>query len=77
MRTDRLTPAEDDLDGWRRQLASGVSRVLLGAGLVAVALCSIWSFRQRNWVELAAVLGLCIGVLICLSWRRVPRHFRA
>ena len=77
MRTGQLAPAEDDLHGWRGQIAWGVPRVLLGAGLIAVVLSSIWNVRQRNWVELAAVLGLCTGVLISYSWRRVPRCSRA
>ena len=69
MQTGRLTPAEDDRDGRRRQIAWAVPRVLLGAGLIAVALAAAWSARQHHWLALAAALGLCTGVLICYCWQ--------
>ena len=43
------------------------------AGFTAIVLCSVWSLLHRNWVELAAAVGLGAGLLICLSWRRARR----
>ena len=73
MRRDRLTLANDDPDGRNGRIARGVPRALLVAGFTAIVLCSVWSLLHRNWVELAAAVGLGAGLLICLSWRRARR----
>jgi hypothetical protein len=76
MRTGRFTPAESELHGWGNRIVPGVVRVLLGAGLLILAISAHRSLLERNWTELSADMGLLVGILMCLSWRRAWRHER-
>jgi PAS domain S-box-containing protein len=77
MPTGRFLLADDNPEGWKGQIAPTVLRLLLGTGLVAAVLYAIRSIQLHHWVELAAVPGVYLGVLICLSWRWAPRYARA
>jgi PAS domain S-box-containing protein len=77
MRIGRFALSKDSGDRNKNQVASRIPWSLLGVGLVALALSSIWNFQQRNWVALATVLVLCLGLPVFLLWRWTRWNTRA
>jgi PAS domain S-box-containing protein len=67
MPAGRFVPTSDNRDGAKGRLARQTGWGLLVAGLLLVGLLVLHGFHQRDWVELAIVLGLGMGLLTCLA----------
>jgi PAS domain S-box-containing protein len=77
MQTGRFALSKDNGDRNKDKVASRIPWSLLGGGLVALALSSVWNYQQRNWVALATVLVLCLGLPVFLLWRWTRWNTRA